>query len=430
MAENDVSLKDGAAEEQDEIAEALIDIFRRVGENSVNGEISTAANRTSDHPFHGGYQATPQSPDSFGSTSGIALFMAAYHLATKDQRAREMAIHSASRLRPGASQVPVHSGIPTPHEHGSGGLAGVGSMVFAFVQLAAWLKMPEFLDSAREAVASITPGRIMTEERLDVTCGCAGTLLALLSFIEKVTAMDMDSGSAPDLALLCGRRLLEKRVSDNSGPRAWPAVDSLPNSGFAHGAAGIAYALVRLFQFTGREEFRDAAVEGFAFERTLYAPQIQSWFDARRNLAPEIASHYRDASGVALGILGSIVAIDSHALRHDLEQVLSISRTLPESAVDHLCCGNFARVETMHVAGNVLGRLQLSAHARHLAIQLLTRAATSGFRFQPSHHQCNSSGTDVSHHPLFVGLAGVGYTLLRLNYPNLFPSMLLMETVV
>ena len=97
MAENDVSLKDGAAEEQDEIAEALIDIFRRVGENSVNGEISKAANRTSDHPFHGGYQATPQSPDSFGGTSGIALFMAAYHLATKDQRAREMAIHSASK---------------------------------------------------------------------------------------------------------------------------------------------------------------------------------------------------------------------------------------------------------------------------------------------------------------------------------------------
>src|SRR4029077_4530474 len=168
--------------------------------------------------------------------------------------------------------------------------AGVGSMVFAFVQLAAWLKMPEFLDSAREAVASITPGRIMTEERLDVTCGCAGTFLALLSFIEEVTAMDMDGGSAPDLPLLFGPRSLEKRVSDNSGPRAWPAVDSLPNSGFAHGAAGIAYALVRLFQYTGQEEFRDAAIEGFAFERTLYIPELQTWFDPRCNLPLNKAS--------------------------------------------------------------------------------------------------------------------------------------------
>jgi lantibiotic modifying enzyme len=133
---------------------------------------------------------------------------------------------------------------------------------------------------------------------------------------------------------------------------------------------------------------------------------------------------------VALGILGSMIAIDSHALRHDLEQALSITRMLPEGQVDHLCCGNFGRVEIMNIAGSVLGRLQLTDHARQLATQVLARAATSGFRFQPSDHQAVSSGTPENNPSLFLGLAGVGYTLLRLNYPDLIPSVLLLETII
>ncbi|HEV8492204.1 MAG TPA: lanthionine synthetase LanC family protein [Candidatus Angelobacter sp.] len=430
MAENDKDRGNGAAEDRDEVAEALAGIFRQVGENSIASEGGATANWALDGSFHDCVRTAPHGPQLYDGISGVALFLAAYYLATNDQDARELALRSASQLHLVTRQGAANSGSARQHSNGTGGLAGIGSLPYALVQLAAWLKMPELLDSARDVATSITPGQIMTEERLDVMCGCAGTLLALLSFIEEVTAMGMDSGSAPDLALLCGRRLLERRVSYNSGPRAWPAADSFPLSGFAHGAAGIAYALVRLFQYTGQEEFRDAAIEGFAFERTLYIPELQTWFDPRCNLPLNKASWCEGAPGVALGILGSMIAIDSHALRHDLEQALSITRMLPEGPVDHLCCGNFGRVEIMNIAGSVLGRLQLTDHARQLATQLLARAATSGFRFQPSDHQAVSSGTPENNPSLFLGLAGVGYTLLRLNYPDLVPSVLLLETIV
>lgn len=430
MAENDKDRGNGAAEDRDEVAEALAGIFRRVGETSIASESSATANVALDGSFHDGLRTAPYGPQLYDGVSGVALFLAAYYLATNDQDARELALRSASQLHLATKQGAANSGSARQHNNGTGGLAGIGSLPYAFVQLAAWLKMPELLDSARDVATSITPGQIMMEERLDVMRGCAGTLLALLSFIEEVTAMGMDSGSAPDLALLCGRRLLERRVSYNSGPRAWPAADSFPPSGFAHGAAGIAYALVRLFQYTGQEEFRDAAIEGFAFERTLYIPELQTWFDPRCNLPLNKASWCEGAPGVALGILGSMIAIDSHALRHDLEQALSITRMLPEGPVDHLCCGNFGRVEIMNIAGSVLGRLQLTDHARQLATQVLARAATSGFRFQPSDHQAVSSGTPENNPSLFLGLAGVGYTLLRLIYPDLVPSVLLLETII
>ncbi|MBZ5507143.1 MAG: hypothetical protein LAO78_16925 [Acidobacteriia bacterium] len=428
MAKNDKDKGNGAGEERDEVAEALVGIFRRVGENSIASETGGAARTALNVSVHDARRSpTPEGPQLYDGISGTALFLAAYYFATNNQDARDLALRSAARLRLAIKQTVAISGDARHTGNGTGGLAGVGSLPYACVQLAAWLKMPELLDSAREAATSITPGQIMTEERLDVRCGCAGTLLALLSFIEEVTAMGMDSGIAPELALLCGRRLLEKRVSYNSGPRAWAAVDSLPLSGFAHGAAGIAYALIRLFQYTGHEEFRDAAIEGFAFERTLYMPELQTWFDPRCNLPLSKASWCEGAPGVALGILGSMIAIDSHALRHDLEQALRITRMLPEGPVDHLCCGNFGRVEIMNIAGSVLGRLQLTAHARQLAMQLLARAATSGFRFHPSDHQAALPEKNPS---LFLGLAGVGYTLLRLNYPDLFPSVLLLETII
>lgn len=427
MAQNDKDKGNGAGEERDEVAEALAGIFRRVGEHSIASEIRGTASPDS---YGSGHEArshlTPEGPQLYDGISGVALFFAAYYFATNNQDARDLALRSADRLRLAIKQTVATPGN-RPHGYGTGGLAGVGSLPYAFVQLAAWLKMPELLDSAREVATSITPGQIMTEERLDVMRGCAGTLLALLSFIEEVTAMGMDCGTAPELALLCGRRLLEKRVSYKSGPRAWAAVNSLPLSGFAHGASGIAYALVRLFQYTGHEEFRDAAIEGFAFERTLYIPELQTWFDPRCNLPLSKAAWCEGAPGVALGILGSMIAIDSHALRHDLEQALSITRMLPEDPVDHLCCGNFGRVEIMNIAGSVLGRLQLTAHARQLATQLLARAATSGFRFHPSDHQAAWPEKNPS---LFLGLAGVGYTLLRLTYPDLFPSVLLLETII
>ena len=83
----------------------------------------------------------------------------------------------------------------------------------------------------------------------------------------------------------------------------------------------------------------------------------------------------------------------------------------------------------MNIAGNVLGRLHLTVHARHLATQLLARAAVSGFRFQPHDHPTDLPDRPENNSSLFLGLAGVGYTLLRLNYPDLFPSVLLLETL-
>ena len=137
-----------------------------------------------------------------------------------------------------------------------GGMIGLGSFLYAFGRMADWLKAPELIDAAHDVTTLITPQRIMKDERLDVVAGCAGTLLALLSFMQEKSLQGNDAQLSRDLALLCGQRLLDSRITYKSGSRAWPACGrGIPIPGFAYGAAGISCSLARLSSTLGRSSF-------------------------------------------------------------------------------------------------------------------------------------------------------------------------------
>lgn len=411
-----------------ETMRAVARIFRQLSENSIrtsDGMVSWNAPASSLHT--GRTHSGPAGPQLYDGTSGIVLFLGAYYLATKSPDALDLTLRSAARLRFDLKQMSA-GGLQNPEPvAGTGGLTGMTSASYALVRLADWLKMPEFFESAREVANALTPQQILREERLDIMGGCAGTLLALLSFVEEVTAREIDSGMAMDLALLCGRRLIESRTHQGSGLRSWTTVDSRI-SGFALGAPGIAYALLRLFQCTGRQEFRDAAIEAFALERELLSSRLHGLADPHSENLVRWHSWCHGPPGAALSYLLSTVATNSNSLHYSLEEALMNTRALPESPVDHLCCGNFGRVEIMLTAGSLLGRLQLTEHARELTRQVLSRAATSGFCFQPLNGHPPPHPSSARNPSLFLGLSGVGYTLLRLNYPDLFPSALFLES--
>ena len=95
---------------------------------------------------------------------------------------------------------------------------------------------------------------------------------------------------------------------------------------------------------------------------------------------------------------------------------------------DQLCCGTFGKIDILYTAATILERISLSEYALHLAKKVLARSITVGFRFeQPA--KCHMATGQFQFAPsLFLGLSGIGYVLLRLLYPGLFPSMLLLES--
>ena len=349
-------------------------------------------------------------PHLYDGTSGIALFLAAYHHVTGEAEARDLALRVIAPLRARMSQLAAAPERARELRLAIGGLIGLGSFLYMFVRLAEWLREPELLQSACDVMVLITPERIAEDDRLDVMAGCAGTLLALLA-VDREASRVLSQGLDPlALARACGRHLVARRAVI---------------SGFAHGAAGIACALIRLYQRTGEEEFREAALEGFAYERGLYDPAARNWLDPRFGRLLEQSAWCHGAPGMALGRLASAGLPEiGPQFEEDLEEALSITCSLPDSPIDSVCCGNLGRAEILWTAGRALDRPSLAEAAGALAERVLARgnfvfeipedetAGPEAPRFQPS---------------FFLGLAGAGYSLLRLAHPDRLPCVLMLE---
>ncbi len=413
-----------------EFSETLSGIFHSLREYSL--ERTRAAGLDLSPPVHHNVHSTTSeasSPHLYDGDCGMALFCAAYYAVTRERQARELALHLVHPLRVKLQRLAAARDALADQPLAIGGMIGMGSFLYTFGRLADWLKAPELMDAAHDVTTLITPQRIMKDERLDVVAGCAGTLLALLSFIQEISLHGGDPQLSLDLALLCGRRLLDRRIAYKSESRAWPVSGrGIPVAGFAYGAAGISCSLVRLFQQTGQEQFLEAAMEGFAFERSLFIPEQGAWLDPRTNNIADRGSWCWGPPGIALSRLGSIAVVDLPALRQDLEESLNLTRALPELRNDQYCCGNFGCIDVLQAAATHLGRLQLSDYALELSRRIVNRAAESGFCLDVT-GQRDRDGKGASNFSLFAGLSGVGYALLRLSYPDVFPSVLMLESL-
>lgn len=361
-------------------------------------------------------------PQLYDGTSGIAFFLAALGHHRQDRSTCLLARTAIEPLRR------TFAGLAADPERAQrlklpiGGLVGAGGFAYGMVRMSLWLDDPSLLESARLTASLITPERIAEDQRLDVTSGAAGALLALLA-LDAVDDSALPNGESPlALAARCGTRLLERRSSVADGPRAWPGVDRPPISGFGHGAAGIAYALIRLHQRTGEPALHEAALEGIAFERTLYVREARNWIDPRTDRLLEQSAWCHGAPGIALARAAALGWREDPALHTDLDEILASVRSMADTPVDHLCCGNLGRADILHTAGRALGDSAMVGEAHGLAGRAIDRAAGRG------HYGLRiddrEPGSEVS---LFRGLSGIGFALLRLAAPDLLPSVLLLE---
>lgn len=341
------------------------------------------------------FELAPLGSDLYGGTGGIALFFAALERIAGGGWG-ELALRCAL---PGASRDP----------DGIGGLVGLGARIYTLVALGEILGVPEPIREAHRVAARITPERIAADTRLDVTLGTAGALLALLA-LEAALPADRPVGPDPlELAAVCVRHLLARRLP---GSQAWASPGRPPETGFAHGAAGIAYALARYAMRTGDGEALAAAAQGIAFER-------RSLLDTDKNVR---TTWCRGVPGIALARLGALDAWADADIHAEIRAGLAAARGSALTPMDHLCCGNLGRADILLEAGEILAEAELADTARDLAGQVLARAAArGGLSWLPS-------GQVSAFAPsLFRGAAGAGYTLLRLAAPDHLPCVLRLE---
>jgi lantibiotic modifying enzyme len=208
------------------------------------------------------------------------------------------------------------------------------------------------------------------------------------------------------------------------GKRSWLSprmLSEVPLNGMSHGASGFAYALIKLYEKTQRQEFLDAANECLEYEKSNYLTERNNWGDLRGEGNPNACQWCHGAIGIGIARLG--IRNSWKAYREDIDtdinNAVNATATAWPNATDSLCCGTLGSVEFIYEAGKVLGRNDLETLASNRFMSLIAEANKNGsFSYLSKNADFNLG--------LFRGESGVGYTALR-QLDNNLPNVLLWE---
>ncbi|GCE07529.1 type 2 lanthipeptide synthetase LanM family protein [Dictyobacter aurantiacus] len=358
------------------------------------------------------YQLQPMEYHLYSGTFGVALFLAALENITGGAGYRQMILTAVQPVVQALRRDPVHMVGAT----GIGAGTGLGSIIYALTRISLFLDEPGLLDDARQAARAMTATDIESDHELDVLAGAAGAILGLMALYDASPEQ-----SILDQALLCGQYLLRASTISERGYRAWPNFNGKCLTGFSHGAAGIAYALLRLYSVTQNPSFLQAAKEGIAYEDSLFSTAEENWPDLRTDPPSlDVYTWCHGAPGIGLARAGGLSVLDTPQIRKDIDCALQKTQQCNLLDWDHLCCGNIGHVDILLTLSTLLSRPDLAAIARSLTGQVLTRAQQNGafmfsMQFPPQVYKVE----------LFQGMAGIGYELLRIAHPDRVPSLLL-----
>ncbi len=330
-------------------------------------------------PKSGLYQHGLLGDDLYAGRAGIALFLAGLYRVTGAEKWREMG--RAALLQPAAT-------------------GDAGGRLYA---LALCNHLLAGSDSGNRPDVEGDSGELVAASRnrqrvWGVLDGQAGELLGLLALYHRT-----GNGALLARAVACGDGLL-------AGSEGWQH-PTHALGGFSHGAAGIAYALARLYEASGEARFLAGARRGWDFQRGLYDPAAGNWQD-RRGATPVYLDNWcNGAAGIGLAAAGSLAVLPE--LADVAEQAGALLLAAESPFLDTLCCGGFGQIDCLLEMGRLLNRREWIEQASVQARATLERASGAGsfalYDDLPAH---------LFNPAFFRGVAGIGYTLLRLAGAN------------
>lgn len=375
-------------------------------------------------------------PDLYDGLSGVCLFLS--YLAKVGGRAKdaELAEATAASLRHQlACSTVAHDQLKPV-----GAYTGWGGVLHTLCRLATLEQDPSWLDLAVDQLPRLE-ARLPEDRSFDVLGGSAGAALALCEL-----ARHRPQSDAALLARRCGEHLLQHTLPQPQGI-GWPppqtppghgsdgGASTQPLGGLSHGASGMAWALFELSRLAGlpldlKNRFHATARDALAYEDTLFDIEVGNWHDVRPRPDGEkgfLAAWCHGAPGIGLSRLAILDSLGDDGLgtellldlRRDIERAITCTLDQGFGLTHSLCHGDLGNLDFLLELSqlsreNSAGRFH--AEVERLSTAVLRSIEAQGFLF----------GTPGGTEPpgLLLGIAGIGYGLLRLAAPDQVPSIL------
>ena len=362
----------------------------------------------------------PVAADLYSGSAGIALFLAYVDHLTGDPEAGEIADLVAAQLSKRiAATIDALGDDPTLAPGSLGAFGMVGGAIYTLSHIAVLRRDAAALDLAERAVCSLR-AQVSSDVTLDIIGGTAGFVMAAAALHHA-----RPSASVRDAVRHAAERLLE-RGEQSVDTLSW--VTSLsasrPLTGMSHGASGMALALLSAGRVLRDDRFARAAIAAMRYERGTFDAARQNWpdfrlFDARSpaDEPPVMWAWCHGAPGIGLARLAALGTGDA-AIADDVATALESTARFGFGSNDSLCHGDlgnldlFIAARACGLAGSWEGAL---AHAGRLVARLRQGVCYCGI----------PGGLETP--GLMTGLAGIGYGLLRLAFPERVPSVLALE---
>jgi type 2 lantibiotic biosynthesis protein LanM len=399
---------------QSELAPLLIEEARRIGDR-----LEELSLQDKDHATWIGFTYVNKTwsldalfEDLYAGSSGIILalaYLGSFGFEKHTQLARRALNTLRKRLENTGKNI-----------RSIGAFDGSGGIIYLLSHLAALWRDEELVAYANSIVDRL-PDLIDQDNSLDVVGGCAGCIGALLA-LDHVSHSD----KALTAARQCGDRLISRAQPVEGGTGWFNNIETAkPITGFAHGAAGIAWALLELSRRTDNKRGRELALEAIAYEHSQYSAAAGNWAenapgsDERgRETGPGMAWCY-GAPGIGLARITALRVLDHPIIREDLERAVQATLISGPGANHSLCHGDLGNLDFLLQAAQFTGNQELDFEVNALSNQIVASMKQHGWR----------SGVPlaVESPALMNGLAGICYGLLRLAAPGCVPSVLTLD---
>ncbi len=337
--------------------------------------------------------SVPAGVDLYDGLPGIALFLATLAKATGDESFLDHARGAIAELLDQHALRRV--------EESGGAFAGAASVVYALSHISRETPELDYASRVGEIAAGATR-KFAETKQIDVIGGLAGAVLAFV-------------GASPDAflaaAIDAGELLLQRIAHPPSGEDKavlegleWPF-------SFAHGRAGLAYSLLRLFEASDEACFVAPALEILRQEARMFDKSGAGGHDDADVACQKAWCH--GPPGVALAWRAAERA-GAADFRERGRAIASTMNQLPLERSDCICHGNLGNAllsRTLDVDNEFAKGRQ--AFERRLLRRLTTRGVV-----------CGNLGVETA--GMMEGLSGIGLALLKIASPDAAPNVLVM----
>ena len=339
--------------------------------------------------------------DVYSGTSGIALFLSALYSERNDPILLKTIEGCISQMKSGMQDSPNY-----------GFYAGKPGIASAIIKIGQELKRQEWIEDGLNLLNSVPCSALQSYE-LDVISGTAGTIPVLIDAYKLFGKQEL-----LDKAVAMGHLMCQAAIKDNEA-WSWATVPSKTNlTGYSHGAAGIAVALLQLYELTGEPIFYEGAQGGFNYERKSFDETQQNWPDFRDGVTTSAEkvcglAWCHGAPGITLSRLKAMQIKEDPVIQSELDVALGTTvRNIYQNLMDNMGNTNYSLCHG--IAGNA--DILLDCGNVDEYHQLAEAVGLAGILKYKKHNIAWPSGLNTGHYApgLMMGIAGTGYFYLRL----------------